>query len=337
MTQRNEFIDSLGAVRDAEGVALHLGALPERIPTDAALLCDHLAVLRVRGEDSEKFLQGQVTADVRDISAGLTRLAMHLNLKGRAMASMRLLPAEGGHDILVPASQAQALRESLGKYIIFSKAEIEADPERMVLSLEGERAPEVLTAAGLPVPGAAHSCAHAEEVIIARGCAAARWLLVLPVSHAAVLWPSLSKGLHTGAAQHARLAEIATGEGHVLPATRERFLPQDLNYDITSGVSFEKGCYTGQEVVARMHHKGKLKQRMRHISWEGEQVPEPGTILRSEQGKAAGEIVQAIPCGKRVHALAVLRLDHEGDCLIDETPLGIRREALPEEGRLKGD
>ncbi len=336
MTQRNEFIDSLGAVRDADGTALHLGTPAERLPADAALLCDHLAVLRVRGEESEKFLQGQLTADVRDVSAGLTRLAMHLSLKGRGIASMRLLPAEGGHDLIVPASQEPILRESLGKYIVFSKAEIEADPDRMVLSLEGERAPEVLTAAGLPVPGAAHSCAHAEEITIARGCAAARWLLILPVSHAAVLWPTLSKGLHTGAAQHARLAEIAAGEAHVLPETRERFMPQDLNYDITDGVSFEKGCYTGQEVVARMHHKGKLKQRMRHISWEGEQAPEPGTVLRNEQGKAAGEIANAVVCGKYIHALAVLRLDHEGDCLIDETPLGIQREALPYEGKLDG-
>lgn len=326
--ERSDLLTRLNATTDNDGIAVDLGTPPQDVPADATLLCDHLRVLRVRGEESEKFLQGQLTADVREVSAGISRLAMHLNLKGRGIASMRLLPADGGHDILVPAAQAETLQQSLARYIVFSKAEIEPDPERTVLSLEGESALEVLGGLDLPVPGAADACAIAGDITIVRAGPAPRWLLVLPVARADELWPSLSEGRQTGAADHARLAEIAAGEGHVLPDTRERFLPQELNYDLIQGVSFEKGCYTGQEVVARMHHKGTVKQRLQRLSWPADAAPAPGTPLRSESDKAVGEIVQALVCDNRVEALAVLRLDHEGDCLVEGEPLEVSREEM---------
>lgn len=306
------FLDEQGAQRDAQGVALHLGTAPERAEGDRLFACDHLAVISVRGPDSETFLQGQLTADIREVSQGLSRLAMHLSLKGRGMVSMRLLPAAEGFDILVPRTMANTLLERLQKYILFSKAEMQADDQRVVLGLTGGHANEALTAANLPVPENGDGCLLHNDITLVNAGLDARHLLLLPAEQAIKLWPTLAQHQQCGAALHAQLADISAGEAHVLPGSEDLFLPQVLNYDLLHGVSFNKGCYVGQEVVARMHFKGKLKQRMQRHRWQGNHNPAPGSALRNNDGKPIGEVVASVPHGNQTEALVVIRLDHEG-------------------------
>jgi folate-binding Fe-S cluster repair protein YgfZ len=107
------------------------------------------------------------------------------------------------------------------------------------------------------------------------------------------------------------------------------WLPQALNYDLLHGVNFKKGCYLGQEVVARMHFKGKMKQRMQHLSWQAGVVADAGTVLRDDKDSAVGELVYAVSDGQRTEALVVLRLDHDGALILNGQTLDWRKADLP--------
>lgn len=325
------FLDQTGAVRDTDGTVLHFGRPPTRVALPQLHVCDHLRIVTLRGPDAVTFLQGQVTADVREVSEQqYSRLAMHLSLKGRGLVSMRLVPAEDGFDLLVPTAMADSLLKLLGKYIVFSKASLALDDTRVVLSLVG----------GDAIPAVPTDLPAGKAAFTADGTAVRvdghRTLLVLPVETAIARWAALSEGRGIGGAEHARLNDILAGEGHVLPGAEDLFLPQALNYDVLHGVSFRKGCYTGQEVVARMHFKGQMKQRLQHVSWPGDTPLSAGTVLRDANGKALGELVDSMTAGGQVQALAVLRLAHEGDLYLQGEDgqahaLGARPETLPYE------
>ncbi|MBZ2189825.1 folate-binding protein [Alcanivorax sp. JB21] len=330
--QWTSFLNQAGARRDQHGIARDMGQAPVLPAGDGAAMtfaADHLRLVTLRGPDAMTFLQGQVCADVRDTGNGFSRLAMHLSLKGRGLVSMRVLPAEDGLDLLVPASMAAALRERLQKYIVFSKATLAEDPERVVLGIAGAGATEVLSGAGLPCSHHADGCTVNNGISLVRAGPTDRYLIIAPVEDAMDLWPALADERQSGAADHALLADIMAGEGHVLPGSEDLFLPQVLNYDLIEGVSFKKGCYTGQEVVARMKFKGQLKQRMRRLTWPGNTSPAPGTVLRNEAGKSVGEIVVSVACAADIHALAVLRHDHQGALLMDGAPLQQHELPLP--------
>lgn len=343
------FLDQLGAQRSAplseaeQGVVERFhGDEPTRI-----IVGDQLAIIQVRGEESEKFLQGQLTCDMKAVMAGHTRLAMHLSLKGRGMTSLRVMPAHGGVDLITPREQAQDCLAALQKYALFSKATLSLDGNRVALlftSTQNHRlqAEEQLNAYHIPVPAQPGEALFAEHTGICRLENSQRYLLLLDHAHAQKMLEQVSVS-DIGAAQHWRLSDILAGEGHIQAASRDLWLPQVLNYDVLDGVNFKKGCYLGQEIVARMHFKGKLKQRMQHWSWPAGSVSpnhtsantltpyalQPGTALRDQHDKAVGEVVSSAMDGNTCHALVVLRLDHSGDLYNGSEPLQASRRELP--------
>lgn len=320
-----DYLDRLGARRDDSGVVQDF----QDPAASSVLVGDHLAILRITGPDTWRFLQGQITTDVREVENGQTRLGMHLSLKGRGMLSFRLLPAQDGADLVLPARQLAPARERLGRYAMFSKVTLEPDPSRVPLLLQGAGSVGLLRGHGIPTPEQPLEALHAAHTAVARLDTGARWLLLLDREHARHLLDQVPVA-DIGGALGWQLSDIRAGEGHVLPETADLWLPQVLNYDALGGVSFGKGCYLGQEVVARMHFKGRLKQRMHGLGWHGTTAPAPGTVLRDDSGQALGEIVNAVAAGDRIHALAVLRLGHEGPIHIDDHPLrDWRLEPLP--------
>ena len=270
----------------------------------AAFLCSHLAIILVEGEEAEKFLQGQLTTDLRDLSPGDNRLAMHLNLKGRAMVSMRLFRTDSGFDLVTPACKAEAVMEGLKKYALFSKVTLSLDDSRVALGFIDEKAAADHHAYSLHEPDSS------------------RWMALVAKDS-----PAVSEEFGDAAGWQSR--DIDAGVAHVYPGGEDLWLPQALNYDLMDGVHFNKGCFLGQEVVARMHFKGQMKQRMRAWRWPGDVVPATGTVLRNAEGKAVGELVQAVSVDGMVKALVVTRLDHSEDLILDGQPLNAEEVALP--------
>lgn len=320
-----QYLDQLGARRDGQGVVLDF----HNASASGLLVGDHLAILRVAGPDTFRFLQGQITTDMREIERNRTRLGMHLSLKGRGMISFRLMPSHDGVDLVLPARQLDNACERLGKYARFSKVTLTPDTMRVPLLLQGEHSINLLKGHGIPAPEQPVEALHAEHTAVARLDAGERWLLLLDKVNARHLLDQVPVA-DIGGALGWQMSDILAGEGHVLPETEDLWLPQVLNYDALNGVSFSKGCYLGQEVVARMHFKGKLKQRMHGMSWAGSVAPAPGAVLRDENDAALGEVVHAVVAGDRVRALAVLRLDYRGELRLEgETLSDWRQERLP--------
>ncbi len=329
MTNWQQYRDSDRAVHAQDGTLLHLGSGPAPDDGPLAAICDDLAVIHAHGADTPDFLQGQITADVKDVDAGATQPAMHLNLKGRGVVSMRVLPAEDGYRLLLDRHLVEAAQKALGKFILRSKVSLDQDSDRVILRLSD--AGKALESMGLPRPDAGQAVTTENGVQLARPGQTEQYLVIAAPDAAAAVLDGLPERFTVGGALHGRLLAIRAGDGQVRPGGEERFMPQELNYDLLGGISFKKGCYVGQEVVARMHFRGHLKQRMRTLSWPADGAPEPGTALRDDQGRGRGEVVDAVIAGDRCEALAVLRHTHQGALFTDAGELDWRRENLPYE------
>ncbi len=282
--------------------------------------CDHLAVIRAHGEEADHYLQGQVSCDLREVDQQGHRNGMHLTLKGRGLVSARIVRDGDDYLLLCPADLSEAVIKALMKYRLRAKVEFSVDQELVVLGLAGN------LPAGAPDHG---NSAETDQGLWLRYPFTDHALLLVKQDNAEQVWQTLAADRATTGANGWQLADIDAGEGMVYPGAQDLFLPQVLNYDVTAGVNFKKGCYTGQEVVARMHFKGKLKQRMQRINYSADVDLTPGETLRDSNGKAAGEVVSAARTSQGGVALVVLRKDTDGVLFREELALDSQLGALP--------
>ncbi len=273
-------------------------------PATALALLSHERILSVNGVDATRFLQGQLTCDVATLAIGASTLGARCNPKGRMQSSFRLLKLSDEHYLLAMAAELLETQQAdLSKYAVFFKVELSDASERWCrLGLWGEQVPQALQAASLS--------GQLSDFGVALNIADAPTELWLPVNTAEAGITALSQYAQPVATHSWLVQQVRAGIGQVQLATRERFIPQMLNLDLLGGVSFSKGCYTGQEIVARMHYLGKLKRRMYHLTWSGASLPEPGTdIVDTATGKAVGEVVIAVQTDQHIELLAVLQSD----------------------------
>ena len=282
--------------------------------------CDHLAVIRAHGEEAGHYLQGQVSCDLREVDQQGHRNGMHLTLKGRGLVSARIVRDGDDYLLLCPADLSEAVIKALMKYRLRAKVEFSVDQDLVVLGLAGN------LPAGAPDHG---NSAETDQGLWLRYPFTDHALLLVKQDDAEHAWQTLAADRATTGANGWQLADIDAGEGMVYPGAQDLFLPQVLNYDVTAGVNFKKGCYTGQQVVARMHFKGKLKQRMQRINYSADVDLTPGETLRDSNGKAAGEVVSAARTSQGGAALMVLRKDTDGVLFREELALDSQLGALP--------
>jgi folate-binding protein YgfZ len=277
---------------------------------DSAFFCplSHEGVLAVRGVDASKFLQGQLTCNLDYLSDAKATLGARCTQKGRMQSSFRIL-LEGDGVLLAMASElidAQLL--DLKKYAVFSKSRLtdeSASWVRFGLN-DGDGA---LVGLGLDLPRETDAVVRANDLIAIR-VSAARAELWVRAEQAEEIRNRLAAHLPQGTLNDWLLGQIRAGIGQVFGQTREEFIPQMINLQAVGGVSFKKGCYTGQEIVARMQYLGKLKRRLYRLTLEGSDVPEPGVELFSPvHASSVGNVVIAAGAGTNVEVLAVLQAD----------------------------
>lgn len=265
-------------------------------------------LLRVSGAKWREFLQGQLTCNVLDVTAEQAVAGASCTAKGRMLANFLLLtdPTAESAWLRLPAEQIEPLRNALGKYAVFSRVTLEPEPDWVGIGILCDD-PASLAPWAQPLPGTALGCAHGEESILVRlDPEGRRFELWLPEARAHSAWEQLRQQLPAASPESWCLLDIRAGYGQVRGGTRELFLPQMLNLDLLGAVSFRKGCYTGQEVVARLHYRGKSKRRMHRLAGSGE-APAPGDAIHNEAGQNRGEIVEAVTVdAEGFEALAVL-------------------------------
>lgn len=277
---------------------------------DSAFFCtlSHEGVLAVRGSDASKFLQGQLTCNLNYLSDTQASLGARCTQKGRMQSSFRIL-LEGDGVLLAMASELlEPQLADLKKYAVFSKSKL-TDESAAWVRFGLVEADAALTALGLDLPPATDSVARHDGLVAIR-VSPGRTELWVPAAQAQSLATQLSTTLAQGTLNDWLLGQIRAGIGQVMPATRELFIPQMLNLQAVGGVSFKKGCYTGQEIVARMQYLGKLKRRLYRLQLDASELPEPGTALFSPtHGSSIGEVVLAAHAEQGIELLAVLQAE----------------------------
>lgn len=277
---------------------------------DSAFFCtlSHEGILAVRGPDASKFLQGQLTCNLNYLNDTTATLGARCTQKGRMQSSFRIL-LEGDGCLLAMASELiEPQLADLKKYAVFSKSKLtdeSASWVRFGLN-DGDGA---LATLGLDLPQASDSVVRANGLIAIR-VSPARAELWVAADQATNVHTQLAAQLAEGSLNDWLLGQIRAGIGQVLGNTRETFIPQMLNLQAVGGVSFKKGCYTGQEIVARMQYLGKLKRRLYRLTLAGTELPEPGAELFSPvHASAVGEVVIAARAADGIELLAVLQAD----------------------------
>jgi len=237
----------------------------------SAVPLDTLGVLRVRGADVVAFLQGQLSNDLKLLRADHSLLAGYHNPQGRVIALLRLLQLAPDDVIAVlPRELLAAVLQRLTKFILRAKVKLADESAEWSITGLLAREPSAQTPAPHDDPERTLLSALPDQVGgVARISASlalrvaqqpARWLLVSPAAHA----PPLARCLTAAAEDWLRLA-IAAGEPQVYAATSEEFVAQMLNLDVLGAIAFDKGCYTGQEVIARAHYRGRVKRRLQRF------------------------------------------------------------------------
>lgn len=252
-------------------------------------------LLLVKGPDAGKFLQGQVTCDVKELNEPVTRLGAQCNPKGRILLSFRALQMNNETIALrLPASMMESAQKTLGKYIVFSKAKLQDGGNDFALfGLFGDSAAAVASTFFQQLPTTYEGWIEKDGSYLIQ-LAANRFECWVATATVDSFLDAIEKKTQKVIADEWQLLDIAAGIGEVYPESYELFTPQELNYQLVNGINFRKGCYTGQEIVARLHYRGKLKRHMYRFEYKNDQIPPPGTtIINSLSGQNAGTVVMA--------------------------------------------
>ncbi|MGA1561628.1 MAG: YgfZ/GcvT domain-containing protein [Gammaproteobacteria bacterium] len=303
----------------------------------------HNALIGVHDAEAATFLQGQFTNDIQSVSETHSQRSAWCSAKGRVLATMRIVQRGESYYLHLPMELAESTLKRLRMFVMRAKVTVEDDSAAWVqFGLAGNRADELLASVAGEIPREVDACVtHPNFSLVRLAGERPRFLILCSPDHAQKLWTQLQVQARPVGAFAWRLLKIRAGVPQVRGETQEAFVPQMLNFEVLNGVSFTKGCYPGQEVVARMQYLGTLKRRMFPILFKTDAVVTPGTELHSpgsKSGQGAGKIVDAQRNGDgEWEGLAVLEMaaSERGDVFLDEAQtipitIGTLPYALPD-------
>lgn len=270
-----------------------------RLARTAPIVADlsHRALVRATGPEAEHYLQNQLTNDVREIAAGKTRFGAYCMPKGRVLGLFRLFRAQGAIHLECPEDAKDRAIARLRMMILRAKVALEdAENELLRLGVCGPDASERLASAlDVPCPVDETVIEAAGVVVMALPGPTPRFMIAGDDGALVPLFDRLVAAGSTPVGANAwDLAEIEDGLPRVHAETQEAFLPQFLDLEALHGLSYTKGCFPGQEVVARTHYLGRTVRTLVRGTVDAE-PPAPGTPLRvlREDGDREGGVVAA--------------------------------------------
>lgn len=274
-------------------------------------LLEHEALLHITGPDSLTFLQGQTTCDTRKLDAEHALPGAYCTPQGRVVCDFLLAQLSAEHYALrMRADVLSAATRTFGKYIVFSKAELDAQRcDWRVVGCWGDGAGQALQAAFGTVPGQRYGVRPGDGLVMVQLDDDGRQIEVwIDMNRHPRHYEALQEAMEEAPRDAWRALQIHNGTGRIEAPTVEEFLPQTLNYDLTGFVSFDKGCYTGQEIVARLHYRGKPKRRMYLARMtEAAHGADAGAGLYAGTGdQAVGTLVNSAPDGSATVCLVAV-------------------------------
>jgi folate-binding protein YgfZ len=271
----------------------------------------HTGLIRAEGEDTAVFLHNLLSNDVKKLPLHGAQYTSFNTPKGRMLASFTLWRDNSSHLLQVSSDLLAAIHKKLSMYVMRSKVRLsDITPEFALIGVSGAGAAKALDAAGLTLPPEVLTVSQGNVQVVRID--ASRIVLVVPVAQAASVWQRLASagGKPAGTAAW-RWLDIQAGIPQITAATQDEFVAQMLNFEIIGGVNFEKGCYPGQEIVARMQYLGKLKKRMYLAHVDVTEAPAAGSDLFSPEfaDQPCGKILSVAPAPQSgFDVLAVLQI-----------------------------
>ena len=281
----------------------------ENSETPSFMPLSQLGVLHIGGDDAPSFLQNLLTNDVNALNINQSQLSGFCNAKGRLLALFLLIRRQETYQLVLPKIICTQLQQRLSMYVLRSK---------VTLSDESEN----LACLGLIAP----SNNSVEQLTLSdnsyQSISSNRYLCIIPHDQTDHLLANLeTQNWQLTSDKIWNLLDIESGLPIIYPETKEKFTPQQVNLDLIDGVSFSKGCYPGQEVVARLHYLGKPNRRMFMAQANTQNLPISGEIVTTISGDTAGHIVRSeIKDTNTIELLLSLKLSElDSDLFIEDS------------------
>lgn len=306
------FLSNYGAVLDKDK-----HAIPDIGKTYLCNLAE-LGLIKASGEEALTFLHGQFTNDLNMVSPNQSQLSSYCNAKGRLLAIFRIFKQEDDYYLLLRRDVLEVALKKLTMFKLMAKVDLtDVSDDFVLFGIAGSDADAVLKENNINIPvNIDESIIENETTIIRIPSESSRLLFISKSNNAKAIWKSLSDKTTQTNSNLWGLHDIQSGIAQVTLETSEAFIPQMVNLELIGGVNFQKGCYPGQEIVARTHYLGKPNRRMYRISINSENCPQPGTNIFSVKDgeQPVGKIVSAQNSSHDTcEALAVLRTEKEND------------------------
>lgn len=298
----HSFLIQRGALFDHEGITQFDDPVKERRATDqGTVVCDlsPLGLIKVSGNDAQTFLQSQLTNDISEVDSTHSQLNAYCNPKGRMLALFRIFKTDESYLLQTPKELLEDIIKRLKIYIFRAQVELQAVDEFVQVGISGPQALESLTQfsniSSIKINATIRE--HGITVTRIHGIQPSFQLLGPPEAMQPI-WDRLCELATPIGYPCWSWLDIMAGVPTVLPGNIEELIPQTVNLDLLNGISYSKGCYPGQEIVARLHYLGKIKQRMILASAEHDTVPMPGEAIYIDSGnpqdqRKVGRVVNA--------------------------------------------
>ena len=265
------------------------------------ILCDlsHLGLLEISGADAVTFLQGQVTNDVNLLNGSNAHYSAYCNPKGRMLALFLAFAHYDHLHLQFNRELLEPIMKRLKMYVMRSKVEIKDVSDSIVkFGLNGSQAASMLESVFSKIPTVDYELVSLENGAILKLPSYnddARFEIFTDSTNAPLIWDALKNNCKVVEKPHWDWLEIQAGIPDIELKTQEQFVPQMLNLDILNGINFKKGCYTGQEIVARTHYLGSVKRRTYLAQLATELAPAAGDKVLDAAKNEVGQIVRVAP------------------------------------------
>ncbi|MBS0905096.1 tRNA-modifying protein YgfZ [Pantoea dispersa] len=301
--------------------------LPPRQPAAASRLpltlmsLDEWALVSVQGKDSTSYLQGQLTLDVAALDAAQHRPAAHCDAKGKMWSNLRLFHRGEGYAYLVRRNLREQQVTELKKYAVFAKVTIAADDDAVLLGVAGFQARAALANVFATLPDATIPVVQQDDTTLLWFAEPAeRFLLVTTPAQAEALQQKLAGEAQLNDSTQWLALDIAAGVPVIDSATTAQLIPQATNLQALDAISFKKGCYTGQEMVARAKFRGANKRALYWLAGSASKVPDAASSLELQMGdkwRRTGTVLSGVQLDDgSVWVQAVLNNDLEPDSVL---------------------
>ena len=336
---KNYLLQNNASLDDNDLLVFNDPYVDSQYTSDDTLVCDLscFSTLVIAGGDAVEFMQGQFTNDVEKVDDDHSQMSSFCNNKGRMIANFRLFRYQKNYFINLKNSLVNRSIEHLQNYVLRAEVAIQDVSDQLIhLGISGQDTVTLLSPFFDDLNTAVNGVSQNDNYIAIRIAGSApRYEIFCSFEHARTLWESLADNTHVVNSTYWDYLNIQNGLPFIDNDTSETFVPQMANMELIDGISFEKGCYTGQEIVARTHFLGKQKRRAYRIRIISDTEPGVGDQLAtttSTENQYTGTLVTIYPVAENNYeALAVIQIksaeentlklkDHEAEIILLDLP-----------------